>query len=580
MAASEKYKSTFQSQLGTMYTIWVTTQVPYVDDDLTPTYNFTLKSYGFKNQWQGEGSDIYDPIKTSSLSFTWMIDSVSDRLEVTTIVSNPDQNWYVTLLKDNRLDWFGYLKLENFQIDNNDPTEVDLEAHDNLTILKDLTLTDVGLDTSDVINYGTDGLNGFDLAFRFGRPRRYNNSTSLFGFQREDATSTPTKIDFYATILEHIWSIIYDADPELMNSTGTNDGPGHLSLLVATEHDDRINYATETTHAFEELYLAITQPFDDYRSRFFPFSPTGNTAADSLKNICQTFNLRIFQSDGRYWVVQPRLYLNASFSVYNYEPNSTPSTSTTPVKTSGPTSSLPQISNDKVTVTYGNTAKVEAGSVFEYKPAIQKVKVEVHDGAGKIRKVSKITATTPFNYSGFSQIKKDVGFVDLNLTQVSGLPPGGSPPKLGDLFVRTTTVHPTVETNPSLTGVRYWSSLGGFRETSTVKEFRAGNIFNVAELISYQRMLSQNGVSTVLKGNIYSQELSFFQPIVYDSNTFMCMGMTRFGNIDQVNGEWVKFDLNLTNLETGSEEANEGDGLLLDTNGDLILDEQGSIIKV
>lgn len=577
MAVSVKYKSQFRSDRDNLYTIWVTTDNPYVNEILIPSHEFTLKEFGFKLQYQGENDEIFEPIKSSSLRFTYLLQENQDFIEVDKIIKNPSQNWYVTLLKNDVLDWFGYLKVENFLTENATPSEFELEAIDPLGMTKDLWNTDARLDSNNDIFYGSPG-NGTsdDLALRFGRKRIFGNSTTRFGFMQADPSVKPEKTADYATILEHLWSLLYDVDPTLLDSVGDNEGPGSISLMVGTEHPIRTSLSSRVAHSFEELYLAISHIFSDYRTEFFAFQPSKKTILDSLRYVLTVFNCRVFLARGRYWIVQPRTYLASSFEVYNYNKNPNPLLNTTPVKESGPTSVIPNIASNLINVSLVPQANhfIKSGSSFEYLNPIQRVGVEVWNGNGKFVKAATKQNPLAISLSSYSVKKIDLEFVDINLYTRTYSSPQGAPPRDGDLKVRV---------NASIGSVVILST------TDIVQEVSGAPVKNLVDLMVFQRLDTQNKVITKFNGTIQSTELSFFQGLLVNNDVYMCNGMTRMGNLDEVSGEWIRIELDSTGIETNTEEVDKTNEqsnapqrqqrIITTTDGNLIQTGGGEIVK-
>lgn len=541
MAASEKYVSRFTSIEGNEYVIWVTTDRPIVDepytiDEATPTREYTLKEYGFELQYQA--GEFWETMRTSSLRFSWEIQTLNQLNDFTTIVTNTDQNWYVTLLKNDTLDWWGYLKLENFIQPNAFPTSVTLEAVDQLTFLNEFDFLQSYYVGGATFESGTSniiyGSTGDDNAFRFGRKR---NGTSVDS--PINSASSRAEVGM-ATLTEFFWSLLYDIEPGLLNPIGNNDGPGGLSVMIKYEHNSRKGDNGIFDELATQLYPYI---WDDFRNTDAVSLNAGGIGSrykvgEMLDNVLKLWNCRIFLSNGRYWIVQYRTYADTPFTASNYSTNPNPvSVGTSPIIDSISTSTLPQISNNTVQVDSGSTHYIKAISEFQYLNRLQSFEVTHYNASGENITRAYINTLYSSNLAS-SELEQDDEQVDYNPVQNPMLDnDAGSTVHEADYYLYD--------------GTGTWNPVSMIQETSTA----AFNTF--PQLMAFGRVQARNAVNIKIKGTIISPELSYFQPIVYATQRYVAQDFIRYGNADEVSGTWIRMNLSNTDIVLEDKEVND-----------------------
>jgi len=548
MAATERFLSQFTSIEGNEYTIWVTTDkliadLPNTGDGTVPTYEFTLKEYGFQLQYQNDGDNIFASLRPSSLRFSWEIQGTADLQEFNTVVTNTDQNWYVSLIKNNVLDWFGYLKLENFIQPNAQPTSVQLEAVDTLTLIDDFKFLqnvytgNVGyrggvVGANDLIYGGTGVSNGI----AFGRIAHNTPADNIM------AAASPRADVGMATLIEFFWSLIYDVEPGMLDYTGSNDGPGGLSIMVKYDHILRTGSNSIWDEVAAQIYPYV---YKDYRETdafsLISASESGDyTIGDILRNVLELWNCRCFLSDGRYWIVQYRTYADSPFisSDYSTNPNNRTTTATSPQRDSIETSTLPDISNNTVTVDSGSTHFLKAGGQFQYLNRLQSFSLEHFYASGGKGVRAYINNVQSNNLASAELEDEEFGLVDFNpVVDTFRNNNAGATVHEGDYYL--------------LTGAG-WSLMPAIQETSTAS-------FNsLSQLMAYGRVQARNAVNIKLRGTVISPELSYFQPIVYATQTYIPNEFTRFGNADEVRGSWIRLNLSNDDIELEDFETDDG----------------------
>lgn len=549
MAASEKYVSCFTSIEGNEYVIWVTTDRPIVnepntEDGTTPTREFTLKEPGFELEYQNDGDDIFSPIRTSSLRFSWeMREGTNDLSEFNTIVTNTDQTWYVTLLKNDALDWFGYLNLENFAQPYTSPTAVELEAVDPLTLSKDIKLLqDVWKGTicySSSVSPGRPviyGGDGFGNRFLFGREDTPNNHILVSSSPRADVGM--------ATLIEMIWSLLYDLEDVssvgLLNPIGSNAGPGGLSVMIKYDHISRLGTNGIWDEVAAQIYPYV---YKDYRTTdaltLTQSGEAGNyTIGDILENILNLWNCRVFLSDGRYWVVQYRTYADTPFISSDYSENLSNPTATSPTRDSIESSTLPNISNNTITVDSGNTHYLMATPQIEYRNKLQSFTVEHYYASGKKKVKAFVDGVESNNLTGIN-LEQDEANIDFNpVTDTILDNSGGNTIHEGDYYL--------------LNSGSNWQQVSLFDETGS-----SGSYYSLAQLMAFGRVQARNAVNIKLKATIISPELSYFQPIVFATQRYVANEFTRFGSTDEVRGSWIRLNLSNTDITLEDQEVEE-----------------------
>ena len=252
-----RYTGTFKDDSGVQY--WIKIH----DDNFSGTAGeFTCGSEGFVLKYDGDTRDTHDPIITSSVEFTFIAQNTDDDDFFSDLADATDESIQIAIYRyaEPTLWWAGTLLTEQVEIvDEYYPYAVKLVATDGLGHLSN---------------------------------KLYNDAGSPY---------TPGFQDFATIVLN------------CLNRTGTSDFWGvqfdsvylkfadHIKPSNTSESDEFLSYAQVHTSTF-------IKEDEQNDARFYDCMTV-------LRSVCVTWNMRLFQAYGRWWLVPVGAYIGSGTSM-------------------------------------------------------------------------------------------------------------------------------------------------------------------------------------------------------------------------------------------------------------------------
>jgi hypothetical protein len=491
-AVSETYTTRIKSDKGIIYDINISDIAPgsvtatgVRDGGIGTTRSFL--SNDFKLSYKGQDDDIFDPIKSSSLKFPFVISNATDETTIESIfVTNFDVSWYVSIWRDDgggggfTLYWWGYLSPLTAKRPNEYYTfEYELEALDILAMSRDVKIWSKQYVTQTYLP--SLGITVPIPKYRFGADRQTVGGAS---------TIYPKK---YPSVIEAVYSLLFDLDtsaPAVLNALNW-----WQSFPNTAPPGGAFAYATMGIWWF----LFKDMPASANALNFPVIRKKDITVGQILTEICEVFCCRIFQKDGEYWLTQ--LEQIPSFDKYKYIKGPTATTGNHPLY-SGKTTLTSSALITAIAIPQTDP-KILEDSYWSKLKGLWGVSLELAD-AGKTRVYSRNISTSTNNLSDLSaeDITKETQLQEIKFQSGSNAE---------------------------------WTRGGGAAYNTYVSNVRT-------------RMELRNKFRWVFEGTLFASSYDFLHSITYDGKFYKPHTLTHQGSTDEFKCKWFEIRTDATSL--------------------------------
>jgi hypothetical protein len=454
----------------------------------------------FKLSYKGEDDDIFDPIKSSSLKFPFVIQDATDEAVIENIFTVEfGRNWYVSVWRTPDiadpfvLYWWGYLSPLTAKRPNEYfPFDYDLEALDTLALIRDIKIW-----SRQYVNQTYLPSLGIYVPipkYRFGADRQtVGGSNTIYPKQ-------------HTSVIEIIYSLLYDLDTDL---TGNLNAVTYwTSGQTPTVNTGALNHVTLSAW----WYLFEDMPPNTNGLNFPVIRKQDVTVGDILKEVCQLFCLRIFQKDGEYWVVQPEAYqTGGTLTNWKYKKGASSTSGNHPV-TNG-SSSLTTTNYLKTIALPPTDPQILEGSYWS--------KLKALWGTWILggRSVSTMDYKVERSISGGTNNLSDLSTEEFGFEVI--MPED-------QIFYR--------DTAPSLL-FQIWD-----RGSS-------GNYFNTYITTVNARIEVRNKFRWIFEGTIFTNEYNMLMGISYDGKTYIPHSITHEASTDHFKCKWLEMRIDTSDLK-------------------------------
>ena len=299
------FRTGFNDYLGNVWDVNITDTWASTQDNALPSV--ISGGDGFRLKYQGSAEGIFDPIKSSSVKIDLIAEDSTDEAFILHPFENPVDNWYCIIFKDEVLYWWGYLTNKTPSIENAPYNKmISIEAIDTLSLMKQIKFWDYRVDLSKGALGIPNGINNEqkwkgDESLSFG-----NKSTIRLGYSYGHFASYFTLHNSNPTIVELIHSLLYDLDRsaggDLTVWEHYSNYPNIYFPSGGNYNNARLGGMFGSVRVFIDPYI-----YEDFGTTT-PELKRDISISEMLAHILELINARIFQQDGRYYVVQIENY--------------------------------------------------------------------------------------------------------------------------------------------------------------------------------------------------------------------------------------------------------------------------------